>query len=112
MSRPIRPGGFEAEGEGVGIDELQSARRQQRLLLGEGIYLGLIKDAALLQPSHQAMSGRFDDPLDVGIPQGGAGKATGIAIAYSCCATIANECLRTPATFVAIIKPAIRPAGS
>jgi hypothetical protein len=49
MSRPIRPGGFEAEGEGVGIDELQSARRQQRLLLGEGIYLGLIKDATLLQ---------------------------------------------------------------
>jgi hypothetical protein len=30
MRRPIRPGGFEAEGEEIGIDELQSARRQRR----------------------------------------------------------------------------------
>jgi hypothetical protein len=27
MRRPIRPGDFEAEGEVIGIDELQSARR-------------------------------------------------------------------------------------
>ena len=37
----------------------------------EGIYLGLIKNTALPQQPHQAMRGRFDDPLDVGIPQGG-----------------------------------------
>ena len=29
------------------------------------------QDTALLQQTHPAMGGRFNDPLDVGIPQGG-----------------------------------------
>ena len=46
-------------------------RRQQRLSLDEGFYLRLIKDTPLLQQPHQAMGGRFNDPLNVGIPQRG-----------------------------------------
>ena len=37
----------------------------------------------MLQQPHQAMSGCFDDPLDVGITQGGAGTNTGAAPALS-----------------------------
>ena len=45
---------------------MSSAGTKRRLLP-----LGLVQDTALLQQPHQAMGGRFYDPLDVGIPQGG-----------------------------------------
>ena len=44
---------------------MSSAGTKRRLLP-----LGLVQDTALLQQPHQAMGGCFDDPLDVGIPQG------------------------------------------
>ena len=35
--------------------------------LSQDIHLGLVQDTALLQESHQAISGCFDESLDVGI---------------------------------------------